>query len=822
MNDDEDYLEDYDDDSGNSSSNSFMTFYEENKKLVWVLGGIILLIILMLIFGGSSSSTGPTDTEVTISSTTENVGVSKSVQLELKVNNNSNPDVSWSSSDTNVATVDHGLVRGVSRGKATITATYTDRNKKAYSQTCEVTVFEGQSGVNLVSVSFKDGTVVMSPNSKYMLNYQKTPSNAMVSSVKYSSTNENVVRVEKETGELNAVSIGSSTVRVELNESMTATITVNVIDKQVTPGIYLLPSSLMIKNNEYNLVEGEKKKAEYTYLPTNATLKFIEWSSNNTSVVTVDEYGNLTAVGAGEAKVTLSCGGVSSTTTVRVNAKEVPVKSITATDTLVNLNVGDTHQILAVVNPANATNQELKYSSNNTSVISVDSTGYVRALSDGSTTVKVSSVSNPNVSTSIKFNVNKPSNPSDPGDGGSPSGGDDTSVGTVKITSNNNAVQTSYENALKNERISYPTLTISGSGNYDSIKYCYYTYGTKSSCTPNIIYSGPFTFSQNGITVFMAQASYKGKDGAVLTRYVNIKVNNPTPPAQTNACYCNGSGQCRWATSGGGYTTYTQYGQNECSAYVNRGNQGCFTYNGSLVWGSYMGKSGYTYVSHITSSSSCSTSPSTPPAQTNACYCNGSGQCRWGTSGGGYTVSTQYGQNACTSYINRGNQGCFVHNGGQVWGSYMGKSGYVYQSTITSSSNCGSGGQTPPPSSGFTVDWGRWYGYYPSWTTIRGVGYKVKSNNSISRVYFCESDTSSACTINTSNATRITKHFDLKVGSGNTYNSSSGYNKTYYFDDLSGTKFDFYIMSVNGHYLKVLAIDSNGTKSNEDSVVVNK
>jgi len=737
MNDDEDYLDDYDEDDS-SSSNGLMTFYQENKKLVWVLGGVILLIILMLIFGGSSS-TSPVDTEVTISSTTESIGVSKSVQLELKVNNNSKPNVSWSSSNPSVATVDHGLVRGVARGKATITATYTDRNNKAYSQTCDVTVFEGQAGVNLVSVNFKDGTVMMSPNSKYTLNYQKSPSNAMVSSVKYSSTNENVVRVEKETGELNAISIGSSTIRVELNESMTATITVNVIDKQVSPGIYLLPSSLMIKNNEFNLVEGEKKKAEYTYLPTNATLRFIEWSSNNTSVVTVDEYGNLTAVGAGEAKVTLSCGGVLSTTTVRVKAKDIPVKSITATDTVVNLNVGDTHQILAVVSPANATNQELKYSSSNTSVISVDTNGYVSALNSGSATVKVSSVSNPNVSTSINFYVKNSSTPSDPSGGGSPSGGGDTSVATVKITSNNNAIQTSYDNAVTNERTSYPTLTIKATGNYDTIKYCYYTYGTKSSCTPNIVYSGPFTFSQNGLTVFMAQASYQGRDGAILTRYVNIKVSNPTPPVQTTACYCNGSGQCRWATSGGGYTTYTQYGLNECNAYVNRGNQGCFTHNGSLVWGSYMGKSGYTYISHISSSNSC-----------------------------------------------------------------------------------GSGSGTPTPSSGFTVDWGRWYGYYPAWTSVRGIGYKVRSSNSISRVYFCESNTSSACTINTSSATRITKHFDLKVGSGNTYNVGGNYNKTFYFDDLSGTKFDFYIMSSNGHYLKVLAVDSNGNQSNSDSIVVNK
>ncbi|MBP5684638.1 MAG: Ig-like domain-containing protein [Bacilli bacterium] len=816
MNDDDDYLDEYDDEiEDSSSSNGFMTFYEENKKLVWVLCGVIFLIILMLILGGGSSNKA-VDTEVTMSSTSESVGVNNSVKLELKVNNDNNPNVNWSSSDPSVATVDKGLVKAVSRGKTTITATYTDRKNKTFSKTCEVTVFEGSAGVNLLSVSFKDGTVVMSPNSSYKLSYNKSPINAMVTSVNYSSTNENVVRVDKNTGELNAVTIGSSTVRVEVNNSMTATITVNVIDKQLTPNIYLLPSSLMIKKNEYNLVEGEKKRIEFSYLPSNATLKFVEWTSSNTSAAMIDENGYITAMGPGDAKITLSCGGVTSTAMVHVSAKEIPVKSITTTDKVVNLNVGDTHQILAVVSPANASNQELEYISNNTAIISVDSNGYVRALSKGNTSVRVRSKGTPSVSTSISFNVSKQTTPVDPDGGGQGVG---SSVGTVKITSNNNAVQISYENAVKNERTSYPTLTISGSGNYDSIKYCYYTYGSASTCTPNIIYNGPFTFKQNGITVFRARASYRGKDGEILTRYVNIKVNQPQPPAKTDACYCNTSGSCRYGTSSDSYTIYTSLGKNECNAYIGRNNQGCFTNNGKLVWGSYMGKSGYAYVSHVASKNECSNQTTPPVVETNACYCNTDGQCRYGTSGNGYTISTTLSQNACNAYIYRGNKGCFIYNGSQVWGSHMGKSGYAYISTVSSSTNCG--GSTPPSTS-FTVNWGTNYGFNPPLTSVRGIGYKVNSSSVVKRIYFCESNTSSPCTINYNNAVKTTKHFDLRVASGNTYDTKSTYNQTFYFEDLSGNKFDFFIMTEKNHYLSVIAMDSNGYTSNSDTIVVNK
>ena len=183
MKDDDDFLEEYDDDTDQSSGNAFMTFYQENKKLVWVLGAVILLIILMLLLSGGSNSGGNEEVTTTISSTSESVSVNNSVQLRLDVNVDKNPKVVWTSSNPNVATVDiNGLVTGKSRGTTVITATYIDSSNKSYSQTCSITVYEGTIGIQLQSVSFKDGTVVMSPNSTYQLTFEKIPTNASVNS----------------------------------------------------------------------------------------------------------------------------------------------------------------------------------------------------------------------------------------------------------------------------------------------------------------------------------------------------------------------------------------------------------------------------------------------------------------------------------------------------------------------------------------------------------------------------------------------------------------------------------------------------------------
>ena len=593
MKDDDDFIDEYEDNDDNSSKgNSLVEFYQDNKRLIWVLGGVILLIILMLIFGGGGS--GSSTTEVTISSTSENINVGGSIRLDLTVNNDNNPEVLWTSSNTSVATVSQGLVRGMAIGKATITAVYKDKTGKTFSKACEISVYEGEDGVNLVSVKFPDGTIIMSPNTKYKIDYLKTPNNGMVYNISYSSTNEAVAKVVKETGEISALSIGTSTIKLQVNEGFVAEIPLNVIDKQVTPNIYLLPTSLMIKNSEYNLVVGDSKKIEFIYLPEEAALEFVEWTSSNSDVAKVDSNGNVTAVAAGDAVITLNCGSIKSSTVIHITEAKVPVTGIATTDTNVNLKVGDVHQILAVIRPSNATNQDILYSSSNTSIVAVDSVGHVTALSAGTATVKVSSKDNPQITTDVKFTVTKDSSG---GNNSGGQGGSTTSVGTVKVTSNNDCIEGTYSAAQNNPKNSYPTVTLTPKGNVDTIFYCY---TTGSDCTPNISYSAPFTINENGMILIKVLPHYGGRDGSIVTRYANISVSGNVTPTQ-NQCYCNTSGQCRYGQSGNGYTINAGLTETECNKYVStNNNKGCFLdKSGNMIWGSYLGNRDYTYAAHI-------------------------------------------------------------------------------------------------------------------------------------------------------------------------------------------------------------------------------
>lgn len=79
-------------------------------------------------------------------------------------------------------------------------------------------------------------------------------------------------------------------------------------------GIYMNPASIGMK-------VGESKTLSYNTSPDNATDKSGTWSTNNAAIVTVDQSGNITAVGVGNAVVTFTSNdGPSSTCQVAVTA----------------------------------------------------------------------------------------------------------------------------------------------------------------------------------------------------------------------------------------------------------------------------------------------------------------------------------------------------------------------------------------------------------------------------------------------------------------------------------------------------------------------
>lgn len=77
-------------------------------------------------------------------------GKTETINAIITPENATRKGITWTSSDTNVATVTNGVVKGISAGTATITATTKDGN---FTDTCEVTVM--QNAVTGIRISEK-------------------------------------------------------------------------------------------------------------------------------------------------------------------------------------------------------------------------------------------------------------------------------------------------------------------------------------------------------------------------------------------------------------------------------------------------------------------------------------------------------------------------------------------------------------------------------------------------------------------------------------------------------------------------------------------
>lgn len=167
-----------------------------------------------------------------------------------------------------------------------------------------------------------------------------------------------------------------------------AFITIIVSEKEVE-----VSSITLNKSNATIFLNSNVKNVNLTATvnPSNATNKSVTWKSSNTSVAIVNN-GVVTAKGIGSATITATAGGKSATCKITVSNKTFPVTSVTLDkiSDAVYLNSGvSTVTLVATVNPSNATNKTITWSSNNSNVATVNN-GVVTVKGLGSAVITAS------------------------------------------------------------------------------------------------------------------------------------------------------------------------------------------------------------------------------------------------------------------------------------------------------------------------------------------------------------------------------------------------------------------------------------------------
>lgn len=89
-------------------------------------------------------------------------------------------------------------------------------------------------------------------------------------------------------------------------------------------------------------------------------------------------------------------------------SEKIAVSDITLSASSLSMMKGETQTIVATVSPENATDKSLTFASDNEAVATVSNAGVVTAVSKGSATITVSSVSNPAISKTVAVTVSEP------------------------------------------------------------------------------------------------------------------------------------------------------------------------------------------------------------------------------------------------------------------------------------------------------------------------------------------------------------------------------------------------------------------------------
>ncbi|MDR7073345.1 Ig-like domain-containing protein [Fictibacillus barbaricus] len=311
-------------------------------------------------------------------------GSNEQLTATINPSNATNQNVKWSTSDPSVATVDeNGLVHPVAPGNGVITVT-TEDGHLTDSSTVTVTL----PVVHVTSISLvPEHLDLVVGGSNEQLTATINPSNATNQNVTWSTSDPSVATVD-ENGLVHPVTPGNAVITVttedgHLTDSSTVTVTLPVVP---VTSISLIPEHLDL------VVGGLNEQLTATINPSNATNQNVTWSTSDPSVATVDENGLVHPVAPGNAVITVTTedGHLTDSSTVTVTLPVIPVTSISLVPEHLDLVVGgEEGQLIATINPLNATNQSVTWSSSDPSVATVDENGLVHPVAPGNAVITV-------------------------------------------------------------------------------------------------------------------------------------------------------------------------------------------------------------------------------------------------------------------------------------------------------------------------------------------------------------------------------------------------------------------------------------------------
>ena len=223
------------------------------------------------------------------------IGMAKQLKVSVKPAKATNRNVTYTSSNENVASVSSaGVLTAKATGTAAITATAQDGSKK--SSTVSVTV----NPVMAANVAVTPASLALKTGASQKLQTVVSPANTTNKNVSYTSSAPDVASVSSD-GTVTAKGKGSAVITVTTQDGSNkqASVRVSVSDVEVKI------ADLAVVENDLVLAPGEAKQITANITPANATNQTLRYTSSDSNAAEVSETGVITAKAQGSAVITV-------------------------------------------------------------------------------------------------------------------------------------------------------------------------------------------------------------------------------------------------------------------------------------------------------------------------------------------------------------------------------------------------------------------------------------------------------------------------------------------------------------------------------------
>ncbi|MCL2163346.1 MAG: Ig-like domain-containing protein [Oscillospiraceae bacterium] len=215
------------------------------------------------------------------------------------------------------------------------------------------------------------------------------PANAYNKNIIWSTSDNTIAMVDQDGKVMAAANEGTAIITAKTEDGgveAACEVTVRVTGAGDIPVDYVT-----LDKSALSLYTGQSVGLTATVFPGDAYNQNLQWSSSDKTVATVDENGRVTGAGEGTATimVTTEDFGTTDSCDVTVVPGDAPVEGVALDPASLSLSEGNTATLSATIQPANAGNKSVIWSSSDESVATVSASGVVNAINEGTAIITV-------------------------------------------------------------------------------------------------------------------------------------------------------------------------------------------------------------------------------------------------------------------------------------------------------------------------------------------------------------------------------------------------------------------------------------------------